>query len=195
VDLRDLMTPDIDPLDLVDPGRFARRGYPHDVWTRLRARAPVSYFAPPGLEPFWAITRHADITQIARKPLRFSSVQGIGLRRVGEKVMPSEMVVMLDPPRHGPMRRIANARFTPTSVRAKRSDVERIAIEIFDAAVDSRGSGEFEFVERIAAPFPLAVMAWILGVPRDDWDLLYRCSNEVIGREDPVPVPLNPPCR
>ena len=27
----------IDPLDLVDAARYARRGYPHDVWTRLRA--------------------------------------------------------------------------------------------------------------------------------------------------------------
>jgi len=23
--------PDVDPLDLVDPARFARHGYPHDV--------------------------------------------------------------------------------------------------------------------------------------------------------------------
>ena len=35
---------DIDPLDLVDPERFARRGYPHAVWTRLRAEAPVAWF-------------------------------------------------------------------------------------------------------------------------------------------------------
>jgi len=55
------MIADVDVLELVDPARFARAGYPHDTWTRLRAEAPVAYFSPPGLEPFWAITKHADI--------------------------------------------------------------------------------------------------------------------------------------
>jgi cholest-4-en-3-one 26-monooxygenase len=40
-------------------------------------------------------------------------------------------------------------------------------------------------VERIAAPFPLAVIAWVLGVPNDDWGLLFRWTNEVIGKDDP----------
>ena len=33
------MTLDVDPLELVDPARYAQRGYPHAVWTRLRAEA------------------------------------------------------------------------------------------------------------------------------------------------------------
>jgi len=35
-------TPELDPLDLVDPDRYARNGYPHALWTRLRAEAPVA---------------------------------------------------------------------------------------------------------------------------------------------------------
>ena len=62
------MTVDVDPLDLVDPERYARDGYPHDVWTRLRAEAPVARIEAPGYEPFWAITKHADIMQIAAQP-------------------------------------------------------------------------------------------------------------------------------
>ena len=73
------MTLDIDPLDLVDPTRFARNGYPHHVWTYLRAEAPVAYIEPPGYPPFWAITRHADIMQVASQPQRFSSASGITL--------------------------------------------------------------------------------------------------------------------
>ena len=63
-------------LDLIDPERYARGGYPHDVWTRLRAEEPVAYFAPEGYEPFWAITKHADILEISKQPLRFSSARG-----------------------------------------------------------------------------------------------------------------------
>jgi cholest-4-en-3-one 26-monooxygenase len=179
------MSEPVDVLDLIDPERYARDGYPHEVWARLRAEDPVAYFAPPGFAPFWAITKHADIVQIAKQPLRFSSAQGITLRRANAAAMPSEMIVMLDPPRHGPVRRVANGRFTPRAVRARREDIERIAVEILDAAAPTGASGEFDFVERIAAPFPLAVIAWVLGVPRDDWALLFRWTNEVIGKDDP----------
>jgi cholest-4-en-3-one 26-monooxygenase len=175
----------VDPVELVDPDRYARLGYPHDVWTRLRAEAPVARFQPPGYEPFWAITRHADVMEISKQPLRFSSVRGITLRTVNAPVFASEMVVMLDPPRHGPMRRVINARFTPRAVRERRDDIDRIAVEILGAAAPEAGAGELDFVERIAAPFPLAVIAWVLGVPRDDWELLFRWTNEVIGKDDP----------
>ena len=29
------------------------------------------------------------------------------------------------------------------------------------------------------------MIAWILGVPSDDWELLFRWTNEVIGKDDP----------
>jgi cholest-4-en-3-one 26-monooxygenase len=175
----------VDASDLVDPARYARRGYPHEAWTRLRAEAPVAHFAPSGYEPFWAVTKHADIVEISRQPLRFSSEGGITLRRAGAVVGSSEMVVMLDPPRHGPVRRIASGRFSPRTVRMLRPQVERIAVEILEDAAPPGASGELDFVEQIAAPFPLAVIAWVLGVPRQDWRLLFRWTNEVIGKDDP----------
>ena len=180
------MIPVAEAVELVDPARYARDGYPHTLWTRLRAEAPVARCEPPGFEPFWAITKHADIVQISTQPLRFSSAQGITLRRAGApSFQPPEMVVLLDPPRHGPMRLVVMRHFTPRAVREKRAEIERIAVDILDAATSAGSEGEIDFVKRIAAPFPLGVIAWSLGVPRDDWELLHRWTNEVIGREDP----------
>ncbi len=179
------MTVDVDPRELLDPERYARDGYPHEVWTRLRAEAPVAYFTPPGYEPFWAITKHADILEISKQPERFSSAQGITLRPAGVVVPPSELVVMLDPPEHGPVRRVANGRFTPRAVRERRADIESIAVEIIGEVAPADTAGELDFVECIAAPFPLAVIAWVLGVPGGDWKLLFRWTNEVIGKDDP----------
>ncbi len=178
-------TAGVDPLDLVEPARFARRGYPHEVWTRLRAEAPVAHFAPPGYRPFWAITKHADIVQIASQPLRFSSAHGIILGPLHATAQPPEMVVTLDPPRHGPLRRVASKHFTPRALRAKAASIERIAREILDRAATGGATQECDFVERIAAPLPIAVVAWVLGVPESDWGLLFRWTNEVIGKDDP----------
>jgi cytochrome P450 len=177
----------VDPLDLLDPERFQQRGYPHDVWTRLRAEAPVAYLEAPGHKPFWAITKHADIVEIAAQPLRFSNAKGVTLVKEGAPpVPPTDMLVLLDPPRHGPMRRLVTGHFTPRAVRAKRPEIERIARAVLDPVIpEGQGSGELDFVPDVAAPFPLGVMAWHLGVPRDDWPLLYRWTNEIIGKDDP----------
>ena len=176
----------VDPLDLVDAERYGKRGYPHDVWTRLRAEAPLARLEPPGFEPFWAVTKHADVQHIAKDPLRFSSAGGITLRRAGAPLPPpTEILVLQDPPRHGPMRRIANPDFTPRGVKARRPDIERIAVEVLGEALHEGAPGELDFVGRIAGPFPLAVIASVLGAPRSDVANLFRWTNEIIGKDDP----------
>jgi cholest-4-en-3-one 26-monooxygenase len=175
----------IDPLDLVEPARFARNGYPHDVWTRLRAEAPVAFFDPPGFESFWAITKHADIAEISSQPTLFSNAHGLFVGPEGSTYPPSEMVVTIDPPQHGPMRRVAIRRFTPRAIRSRLPEIDRIAVEVLDELVASDDAGEFDFVERVAAPLPIGVISWLLGVPRSDWDLLFRWTNEIIGKDDP----------
>ena len=174
----------IDPLDLVDPSRFARNGYPHELWRTLRAEAPVVFLEPEGYVSFWAVTRHADIIDIASQPERFSNAHGLILGHPGAPPPPSEMVVMLDPPRHGPLRRVAMPRFTPRAIRSRHDEIDRIAVQVLDDLA-GLGGEEFDFVERVAAPLPIGVISWILGVPRDDWKLLFQWTNEVIGKDDP----------
>jgi cytochrome P450 len=83
------------------------------------------------------------------------------------------------------MRRVASGYFTPNAVRSRMGDIERIAVDILDTASTGGTPAECDFIQSIAAPFPLAVIAWSLGVPREDWELLYRATNEIIGKDDP----------
>ncbi|MGH9090481.1 MAG: cytochrome P450 [Acidimicrobiales bacterium] len=182
LDLVDL----VDPLDLVDPARFAERGYPHELWARMRAEVPVTYLAPEGYHPFWAVTRYADVVEVASRPELFSSAHGLILgRSTGTVAQPAEMVVTLDPPRHGPLRRAAMGRFTPKAVRTRRGEIDRIAAELLDEVAAPGATTEIDVVARLAAPLPIAVISWILGVPRSDWQLLFRWTNEIIGKDDP----------
>lgn len=176
----------VDPLDLVDPARFARRGYPHELWATMRAAAPVAYLEPEGYLPFWAVTRYADVVDVASRPERFSSEHGLILgRATGTVAQPAEMVVTLDPPRHGPLRRAAMGWFTPKAVRSRHQEVDRIAAGLLDGVAAPGTEQELDFVERVAAPLPIAVISSILGVPRSDWRLLFRWTNEIIGKDDP----------
>ena len=45
----------------------------HAALTHLRANAPVSWVEVPTYEPFWAITRHADIMDIDRANTLFTN--------------------------------------------------------------------------------------------------------------------------
>lgn len=58
----------VDTLDIITPEHYATNGYPHREWTLLRREAPVYWYDRPNVEPFWAITKHADIVTIGRQP-------------------------------------------------------------------------------------------------------------------------------
>ena len=61
-------------------------------------------------------------------------------------------------------------------------NIERFTSEILDEVVPK---GDIDFVSEIAAPFPLRVLAHIMGVGSSDVDLFYDWSNRIIGNHDP----------
>ena len=99
--------------------------------------------------------------------------------------MPAEMIVYLDPPEHGPMRQVANKKFLRSAVRARSEEIERIAAEVVERASTGGEIGECDFVDTFAAPYPVAVISWVLGVPPADWEHHFRWTNEIIGKDDP----------
>ena len=61
---------DFDPatLDVISPEKYQREGYPHAEWTWLRAHDPVRFIENDYCDPFWAVTKHADIVSIGKNP-------------------------------------------------------------------------------------------------------------------------------
>ncbi|HYZ56966.1 MAG TPA: hypothetical protein VE733_26180 [Streptosporangiaceae bacterium] len=50
---------------LADPAAYADEHRLHQALTLLRREAPVHRVEAPGYNPFWAITRHADVLLLA----------------------------------------------------------------------------------------------------------------------------------
>ncbi|MFP6627144.1 MAG: cytochrome P450 [Deltaproteobacteria bacterium] len=173
--------------NIIHPGWYAEYGYPHDTWTRMRREDPVSYWDETEGTPFWAVTKHADIVEVGGQPELFKSGQRIVLQHDGE---PEEFgfpptLIQLDPPKHGRYRQLVNRRFTPGVLKKMRDDIERIGAEIVDGLVKDSDTDECDFVEKVAAPLPIAVIAWLMGVPREDWHLLFDWTNRAIAATDP----------
>jgi cholest-4-en-3-one 26-monooxygenase len=183
--------PTLDTIDIVDPDLYVARGYPHEEWTLLRREAPVYWYERPHVQPFWAITRHADIIEVSRQPDLFNAVPAdrqllFVVKEDPDQEQPEEPILRqllnMNPPEHGAYRGVVNRRFTPRSIQQLKGQIEQITAEVLDAAADR---SECDFVTEISARLPLAVIAEMFGIPREDWAMMFRLSNELIGPGDP----------
>ena len=178
---------DLDQLDFIEPEGYVARGYPHDVWTRMRAEAPVYWFDRSDGHDFWAITKHEDIVWISKRPELFISEPTLVVQTTppveGEDLIPKNLI-QFDPPKHGMQRKLISKGFTPRALRRFHADIERIARGVVDDLFEEGDEGEADFVERIAAPLPIAVIGWLLGVPEPDWPKLFHWTNRILGATD-----------
>ena len=182
------LDPPLDPLAFADPEAYARDGYPHAVWARLRREAPLYWFDRGEGEHFWAVTRHEDIVSISRRPDLFASgpTLVVHLTPFAKRGPPIDKALIdFDPPVHGPQRQIISRVFKPGALRRWHADIERIARGVVDDLFAEGEEGECDFVEKISAPLPIAVIGWLLGVPEPDWPKLFDWTNRMLGARDP----------
>ncbi len=191
-----LDTQTLDELDIITARRYGERDYPHAEWTRLRRESPVHRFQPDGYQPFWAVTRHADIIEVSKQPELFRSAgrfilvprppelessEGDGL----SENPPLRMLVNMDPPEHRDYRRLVSAWFTPRAIARLERRLHEITEEVFDTWARKGDDVECDLVNDIAAIQPLRMITEILGIPREREDFVMRVTQENFGIEDP----------
>ena len=182
-----------DGTDLISPAAYAVGGSPHASWTRLRHDAPVHYCEPPGFESFYAITRHADICEISKRPEAFLSAPGIvlladdqrDLRESDQGLGAMRTIIEMDPPEHRSFRKVASHRFTPRAVGSLDTAIEASARELVDRLVEAGPEGHCDFATDVAALHPLRILSTILGVPRDQEATILRLTNQLFAADDP----------
>jgi cytochrome P450 len=141
---------------------------PYDAYAWLRRHAPVWWDAANG---FWVVTRHEDLVHVSTHPELFCSSQGYRPNVGGDPSLISQ-----DPPRHTEIRRLVNKGFTPRMVVQLEGHVRDVVTRTLDAvAVD----GACDFVDAVAVPVPMLVIADLLGYPRADWKRLQRWSDDM----------------
>ena len=158
--------------DLTDLDTY-QGGFPHEIFTWLRANAPLYRHEPtahtPQGEAFWVVSRHADALAIQLDPKRFSSVTG-GSRERGGTMISDQfgaglMLNMMDDPRHRRIRGLVNKGFTPHRIGALEPELRRRARAILDAVP---ADGACDFVTDVARELPLQAICLLLGVPQED---------------------------
>ncbi len=139
------------------------------------------------------VTRYDDLRKIGSDPKTFSSdiffLTGPGIhdptdpehRRFIETAR--RLFMASDPPRHTQVRSTFRHAFTPDTVRRWRPIVE----EITDEALSRFQPGqEVDLMSGLAAEVPVAVIAQILGVPKDTWQHFREWSYAYASTFDPM---------
>jgi hypothetical protein len=177
---------------LVSPAAYASNEI-FDAYRWLRANNPLGVAEVEGYDPFWAVTKHADILEISRNNALFpSAVRATTLtnqeadaraRTITGTPHLVRSLVQMDEPDHMKYRRLTQAWFMPQSVKKREEEIRSLA----KAAVAQFTAlpGQCDFVKDVALHYPLRVVMSILGVPLEDMPRMLRLTQELFGASDP----------
>jgi cholest-4-en-3-one 26-monooxygenase len=172
----------LDQIDLTDADFFLH-GDPHRAWTIMRAQDPVHWDEKRPGRGYWSLTRYDDARAVYLDANTFSNEHGQILTFGDEEWIGNrQMMLLLDPPHHTQMRLIVSKRFTPRAVAPEIAHIREIAAKVIDAVAPR---GECDFVTDVAARIPTAIICEMMGVPREDQDLMFELGSMTIGSNDP----------
>jgi cytochrome P450 len=128
-----------------------------------REQQPVFYDEATRL---WQVFRYEDVLSVLTDYHRFSS-HAFGV--VGSFLQ--DTLVATDPPYHRKLRNLVNMAFTPKAVARLSDRITQMAQELLD---EVRPTGKMDVVPDMAFPLPAKVIAELLGVPSEDWNIFER---------------------
>ena len=178
---------------LTDPKAYGEWNGLHEKFAWARANAPLAVAEVPDYDPFWAVTRHADIMEVSRNNKLYASgarQTTLTMKAIDALVRTQtpdghliKSLVQMDAPDHMKYRLLTQTWFMPKNLRILEDRIREIARETVDHML-SLGD-ECDFARDVALHYPLRVVMNILGVPREDEPRMLLLTQQLFGSTDP----------
>lgn len=131
-------------------------------------------FADADVPPLFTVSSYDAVQEVLRDAIRFSSK---GYVEVMGAVM-GHTILMMDEPEHHTYRSLIQQAFSRKAMEAWETE---LVAPIVDECVDAfAGEGRGELVSQLFFPFPVNVIAGLLGLPREDLPQFHRWTVELI---------------
>ena len=147
---------------------------PYPAYARLRSRSPVHRSAILGS---WVISRYDDVLAVARDHARFSNDPR--WRNATASVLPPApddySILLVDPPEHTRLRKVAAQAFTKPKLMALAPAIEALANDIVDRVARR---GHVEWMTEVAQPMAMRVMLRMLAIARNEEARWHQWSAE-----------------
>lgn len=177
-------------IDLTDLDLFAD-GFPDQVFTRLRAEAPVWWHPPTVHTPdgvgFWVVSSYEAVMAAVSDAATFSSERAPGAPGGGTIIedLPygfasGVLLNMMDDPRHHRIRRLVTPSFSPRALALMEEEIRSRSRVIVDGIAER---GSCDFLSEVAVELPLQAVAALMGVPDTDRADLMAWSNTTLDYE------------
>jgi cytochrome P450 len=185
--------PDAVAATLVDPNAFADIERISDAYTWLRQNMPLGVAKLRDFDPFWVVTKHADILEISKNNKAFHNGDRatiltdqytdamVRYLRDGSPHLARTMAHM-DDPDHRKYRALTSNWFMSSNLAHREEAVRGIAKEFVDRMLSHQGV--CDFAKDVAMLYPLRVIMQILGVPIEDEPLMLKLTKQVFGNLD-----------
>lgn len=180
---------------LVDPKAYGEWDGLHEKFRWARANMPLGIAENERFNPFWAVTRHADILEISKNNARFANAvrSPTLVDRDGEMIVKAitpnndghliRSLVQMDAPDHMKYRLLTQSWFMPKNLRTIEDRIREIARDTVDKMLAMGGA--CDFAKDVAAGYPLHVVMSILGVPPEDEPRMLMLTQQLFGPTDP----------
>lgn len=119
-------------------------------------------------ETSYLVHRYDDVVAVLRDNTRFSSA---AIRELMAPVMGDHVLVGMDEPEHKRLRALVSVAFRQRSLEAWEPFVRTVVDGYLDEIVER---GHAELVRELTFPYPIQVIARILGVPGEDTELFHE---------------------
>ena len=170
--------------DIYDPDLYVD-GPIHEIFANLRRHDPVHWQPMPDQPGYWAVMRHADVAQVARRPDLFSAeVGGVVLEDMAPEQLAQSrnMLLMMDPPRHTTHRKPLAESFQAKVIAQMEGRIRDLCRTIFAAAAEK---GDVEFSHEVCGSLPSQVVGELVGIPEQDWDQIRQWAEQSTSAQDP----------
>ncbi len=174
---------------LIDAATFRDERF-YDLFAHMRREDPVHWTAGHNGARFWSVFKHADVKRVLHEGVLFSSeIDGVmpimdeALKEANRDAFgPGEMLIAIDPPRHGKFRELVSGPFMPNALLDTTEIKTDLIKKIFDGLP---ADGVIDLVDDLAAKIPMTIIADILGLPQDRCDDLLAWGKMALTASDP----------
>ncbi|MGW0550857.1 cytochrome P450 [Streptomyces altiplanensis] len=117
-----------------------------------------------GGKGFYALVKHADVTEASRQPRQFASAPGVTTPEPAAwaKAVFGNSMVNMDGPEHATMRKIVSRAFTPRLLATAEEDIHEVARRVVDEMIAGQPR---DFVPSVASRMPFEVICNLMGIP------------------------------
>ena len=161
----------------------------HRVATTLRHQDPVHWVEHPDFNPFYVLTKHADVLEVELHNAEFLNAprailgnkEADAMRAMQGHIVKS--LVQMDDPEHRDHRALTSDWFLPKNLARLDARLHELAERSVQQMVDK--GGRCDFAADISMQYPLYVILAILGLPESDYPRMLKLTQELFGADDP----------